>query len=195
MQPSPPSQSRVAPFIALALVALAVVLSTRWVADSVASRTQKQRLERLPFQIDPSDRAGCEPIAAREGVIIARLDMQGATRFRTGSVPLAGASDGRTLDDADRQLPPWPGRDEVRAALAGNRSFGEYRTPDGAHVLTLAQPRPDGGVLYLVSGVVRGTVTRVVSRAIQIVAFASIAVALVVRWRTRRRDRRDGPPQ
>jgi len=193
MQPSP-QPSRVAPFVALALVALAVVLSTRWVADSVVSRTQKQRLERLPFQIDPWNRASCEAIAAREAVIIAHLEMQGTTRFRTGSVPLAGASDGRTLDDADGQLPPWPARDEVRAALAGNRTFGQYRTSDGVQVMTLAQPRPDGGVLYLVSGVSRRSVTRIVTRAIQVLAFASIAVALVVRWR-RRRGRRDGPPR
>ena len=89
---------------------------------------------------------------------------------------------------------PRPTEGEVRAALAGNRTFGQYRTSDGVQVMTLAQPRPDGGVLYLVSGVSRGSVTRIVTRAIQVLAFASIAVALVVRWR-RRRGRRDGPPR
>ena len=117
------------------------------------SRAEIAVLERVPFMITAWERASCEPVAAREGVIIAHLDMQGATIFRTGSVPLAGGSDGQTLDRADAQLPPWPAREEVRAALVGNRTFGHYATPDHlAQITTLAQPRPEGGALYIVAG-------------------------------------------
>src|SRR6185436_9252803 len=63
----------------------------------------------------------------------------------------------QTLDHADAQLPPWPARDEVRAALGGTRAFGQHLTADGsAMLLTLAQPRPDGGVLYVLTGSHRG---------------------------------------
>jgi hypothetical protein len=195
MQTPASPRSRIANWLVLAFVMVAVVLATRWTADFVVGRVQKQRVERLPFEINLSDRAACEPVAAREGVIIARLDMQGATVFRTGPVPLSGRSNGRMLDDVDAQFPPWPARDEVRAALAGNRTLGQYRTPDGAQVMTLAQPRPDGGVLYLVSGVSRGLVTTAVLRGIEILAFVLLVVALVVRQRQRRRARPDGPPR
>jgi signal transduction histidine kinase len=102
-------------------------------------------------------------------VVVAWLDAQGAVTRRTGSVPLAhsaiggvgekivGEPGGQTLDHADAQLPPWPARDEVRAALGGVRSLGRHLTPDGSALLiTLAEPRPDGGVLYVLTGSYRG---------------------------------------
>ena len=53
---------------------------------------------------------------------------------------IVGEPGGQTLDHADAQLPPWPARDEVRAALGGVRSFGRHLTPDGsALLLTLAR--------------------------------------------------------
>ena len=75
-----------------------------------------------------------DAVAAREGVVVAWLDAKGAVTRRTGSVPLAhsaiggvgekivGEPGGQTLDHADAQLPPWPARDEVRAALGGVRA-------------------------------------------------------------------------
>ena len=70
---------------------------------------------------------------------------------------IVGERGGQTLDHADVQLPPWPARDEVRAALGGVRSFGRHLTPDGSALLiTLAEPRPDGGVLYVLTGSYRG---------------------------------------
>ena len=74
-----------------------------------------------------------ETVAARERVVVAWLDGRGAVVRRTGSVPLAhsalggvgekivGEPGGQTLDHADAQLPPWPAREEVRAALGGVR--------------------------------------------------------------------------
>ena len=110
-----------------------------------------------------------ETVARRAGVVVAWLDARGAIVRRTGSVPLAhsaiggvgekivGEPGGQTLDHADAQLPPWPARDEVRAALGGVRSFGRHLTPDGsALLLTLAEPRPDGGALYVMTGSYRG---------------------------------------
>ena len=44
---------------------------------------------------------------------------------------LVGEPGGQTVDRADAQLPPWTERDEVRAALAGTRAFGQHLTPDG----------------------------------------------------------------
>ena len=70
---------------------------------------------------------------------------------------IVGEPGGQTLDHADAQLPPWPAREEVRAALGGSRAFGQHLTPDGsAMLLTLAEPRPDGGVLYVLTGSYRG---------------------------------------
>ena len=87
---------------------------------------------------------------------------------RTGSVPLAhsaiggvgekivGEPGGQTLDHADAQLPPWPARDEVRAALGG---VGVRAAPDARRIGAAAdarEPRPDGGALYVMSGSYRG---------------------------------------
>jgi signal transduction histidine kinase len=119
--------------------------------------------------IDALDSVSPDVVAARERVVVAWLDARGAVTRRTGSVPLAhsaiggvgekivGERGGQTLDHADVQLPPWPARDEVRAALGGVRSFGRHLTPDGSALLiTLAEPRPDGGALYVLTGSYRG---------------------------------------
>lgn len=119
----------------------------------VAARAQVAKLERLPFMVTGWDRPSSEPVAAQEGVIVARLDMGGATIFRTGPVPVARGEGGQMLDAADARLPPWAARDEVRAAVAGNRTFGRYWVADGnVLVQTLAQPVPEGGALYIVTG-------------------------------------------
>jgi len=127
--------------------------------------------------IEGRDSVSAETVARRERVVIAWLDAKGAVTRRTGSVALShsaiggvgekivGEPGGQTIDHADAQLPPWPSRDEVQAALAGTRAFGKHLTPDGsAMLLTLAEPRPDGGVIYVMSGSFRGIRRLVVVR-------------------------------
>src|SRR3954452_11208486 len=116
--------------LGLALVLLpSLMIGVAWIYERFATPAQRERLERVASMVDvlvdPSD-----AIAAREGVVIAALDRHGAIVRRTGSVPLAhsaiggvgekivGEPGGQTLDHADAQLPPWPAREEVQAALA-----------------------------------------------------------------------------
>jgi len=163
--------------LGLALVLLpSLLIGIAWIYEILAARTQSERLTRVPPAIDA---AGASPqaVAAREGVVVAWLDARGAVVRRTSSVPLAHSAIGgvgeklvgepgdETLDRADAQLPPWRERSEVRAALAGTRAFGRHLLPDGsALLLTLAEPRPDGGALYVLTGSYRGIRRLVVVR-------------------------------
>jgi two-component system sensor histidine kinase ChvG len=156
--------------LGLALVLLpSLLIGIAWIYEHYASRAQTDHLARVSRMIDALAGVSPDGVAAREGVVVAWLDAKGAVRHRSGSVPLAhsaiggvgekivGEPGGQTLDHADAQLPPWPARDEVRAALGGVPSFGRHLTPDGsALLLTRAEPRPDGGVLYVLSGSYRG---------------------------------------
>jgi len=167
----PPARSLYFKLLQLGLVLVllpSLLLGVAWIYEHFATRAQSERLERIPVMINARD-VPPETIARREGVVVAWLDARGAIVRRTGSVPLAhsaiggvgekivGEPGGQTLDHADARLPPWPARDEVRAALGGVRSFGRHLTPDGsALLLTLAEPRPDGGVLYVSTGSYRG---------------------------------------
>jgi len=162
----------------------AVVGVVAFKAQRSGVRAQVEHLERIPLMITAWDPTSCEQVAVREGVVIARLDMQGATIFRTGPVP--------KVDAADAQLQPWPARDEVRAALAGNRTFGRYSPPDGSvQILSLAQPRPAGGALYVLAAARTFRIPTPVPVQIVIVTIAvvSVVVALV-----RSRRRQDTPP-
>jgi len=156
--------------LGLALVLLpSLLIGIAWIYEHFASRAQTDHLARIPLMIDALDSVSPDVVATRERVVVAWLDARGAVTRRTGSVPLAhsaiggvgekivGERGGQTLDHADVQLPPWPARDEVRAALGGVRSFGRHLTPDGSALLiTLAEPRPDGGALYVLTGSYRG---------------------------------------
>jgi two-component system, OmpR family, sensor histidine kinase ChvG len=156
--------------LGLALVLLpSLLVGIAWIYENIATRTQREHLARIPLKIDALDSVAPDEVAAREGVVVAWLDAKGNVTRRTGSVPLAhsaiggvgekivGEPGGQTLDHADAQLLAWPARDEVRAALGGTRAFGQHLTADGsAMLLTLAEPRPDGGVLYVLTGSYRG---------------------------------------
>src|SRR3954471_18581910 len=156
--------------LGLALVLLpSLLIGIAWIYEHYASRAQTDHLARVLRMIAALDGAPPDGVAARERVVVAWLDARGAITRRTGSVPLAhsaiggvgekivGEAGGQTLDRADSQLPPWPARDEVRGALGGVRSFGRHLTPDGSALLiTLAEPRPDGGILYVLTGSYRG---------------------------------------
>jgi two-component system sensor histidine kinase ChvG len=168
----PPARSLYFKLLQLGLVLVllpSLLLGVAWIYEHFATRAQSERLERIPLMVDALDSVSPEPVARREGVVIAWLDARGAIVGRTGSVPLVhsaiggvgekivGEPGGQTLDHADAQLPPWPAREEVRGALGGVRSFGRHLTPDGsALLLTLAEPRPDGGALYVLTGSYRG---------------------------------------
>ena len=156
--------------LGLALVLLpSFLIGIAWIYEHFASRAQTEHLARIPRMIDALDSVSPDVVAARERVVVAWLDARGAVTRRTGSVPLAhsaiggvgekivGEPGGQTLDHADAQLPPWPARDEVRAALGGVRAFGQHLTPEGsAMLITLAEPLPDGGALYVLTGSYRG---------------------------------------
>jgi len=156
--------------LGLALVLLpSLLIAIAWIYEHFVAGAQAEHLARIPLMIDALDSVSPETVATREGVVVAWLDAKGAVTRRTGSVPLAhsaiggvgekivGEPGGQTLDHADAQLPPWPAREEVQAALAGTRAYGRHLTPDGsALLLTLAEPQADGGVLYVLTGSYRG---------------------------------------
>jgi len=156
--------------LGLVLVLLpSLLIGIAWIYEHYASRAQTEHLARIPLMLDGLDSVAPDNVAAREGVVVAWLNAKGEVEHRSGSVPLAhsaiggvgakivGEAGGQTLDHADAQLPPWPAREEVRAALGGVRTFGHHLTPDGSAMLvTLAEPRLDGGVLYVLTGSVRG---------------------------------------
>jgi len=168
----PPARSLYLRLLQLALVLVllpSLLVAIAWAYENIATRTQRDHLSGIPMLIDALDNVSPDDAAAHAGVVVAWLDVRGNVTRRTGSVPLAhsaiggvgekivGEPGGQTLDHADAQLPPWPARDEVRAALGGTRAFGQHLTADGsAMLLTLAQPRPDGGVLYVLTGSHRG---------------------------------------
>jgi signal transduction histidine kinase len=176
----PPARSLYFRLLQLGLVLVllpSLLIVIAWIYEHFASRAQSEHLARIPLMIDALDSVSPDTVARREGVVVAWLDAKGAVTRRTGSVPLShsaiggvgekivGEPGGQTIDHADAQLPPWPARDEVQAALAGTRAFGQHLTPDGsAMLLTLAEPRPDGGVLYVMSGSFRGIRRLVVVR-------------------------------
>jgi two-component system, OmpR family, sensor histidine kinase ChvG len=168
----PPARSLYFKLLQLALVLVllpSLLIGIAWIYEHFASRAQLRHLERIPARLTAPGSVAPDGVARREGVVVAWLDARGEIVRRTGSVPLAhsaiggvgekivGEPGGQTLDHADAQLQPWPTRDEVRAALGGVRSFGRHLTPDGsALLLTLAEPQPDGGVLYMLTGSYRG---------------------------------------
>jgi hypothetical protein len=133
------------------VLAPAVTAAIGLALERSEARAQREKLERVPLMVVAWDPKSCEPVAAREGVIIAHLNMQGEAIFRTGPVRLARGPRRALLDTADGELPPWSQREEVRAALGGNRTFGQYWV-GSVLVQTLAQPRPEGGAVYVVTG-------------------------------------------
>jgi signal transduction histidine kinase len=168
----PPARSLYFRLLQLGLVLVllpSLLIAIAWIYEHYASRAQMDHLARIPLMIDALDSVSPDTVAVREGVVVAWLDARGLVRHRSASVPLShsaiggvgeklvGEAGGETVDHADAQLPPWAEREEVRAALAGTRTFGRHLAPDGsALLLTLAVPRGDGGVLYILSGSYRG---------------------------------------
>jgi hypothetical protein len=159
----------------------------------IIARRQIEKLERVSSSIAGLDGASSKPLATRELVTIARLDRAGATMFRTEPVRVAGGGRDRMLDAADAQLPHWPAREEVRAAVAGNRRFGRYWAANGeVLVQTLAQPVPEGGAVYILTGSYISAIYHPAVMALMSLIFGigflalGLLVAKIDRWRTRR---------
>jgi signal transduction histidine kinase len=110
-------------------------------------------------------------VGRRHRVEVARLDGDGAVTARAGTWEealdrstvgaigerLVGAAATERLEDADRALPAWPARAEVKRALAGEAASGTYPSPSRETlVITYARPLPGGGALYLLAGSHRG---------------------------------------
>jgi len=169
---TPPARSLYFRLLQLGLVLVllpSLLIGIAWIYENVASGAQRERLARIPGEIDALESVAPDTVTVREGVVAAWLDRTGAVVRRTATVPLShsaiggvgeklvGEHGGETVDHADAQLPPWREREEVRAALAGTQAFGRHLLPDGsAMLLTLAVPRGDGGALYVLSGSYRG---------------------------------------
>jgi len=135
------------------VLVLAVPVGVAAYREHQGARARVAWLEHLPFTFGAFDDRQCDQAAAREHVIIARLGMTGATLYRTKAVFPAFEPGGPTLDEVDAEMPPWPAREEVRAAIGGNVRFGCYRSDERlVELLTLAQPVPEGGALYIVTG-------------------------------------------
>lgn len=194
--PSQPSdrKKRLRAVIAVGLVASAAMTGgVGMMKRQQMARGQIRKVEPLSSSGVGLDRESAERIAAREEVIIARLDSSGATIFRTGPIQLqwGGASD-PTLDATDAKLPPWSARKEVRAALAGQHMVGQYWPEATALVTTVAQPIPEGGALYIVKGlsvsIVLHPAVMVLMDFAMLILIAGIGFLLyrIDRWRTRR---------
>ena len=142
--------------LGLAVVtATLLATGTGFLYHYVWAHRQLQKLERMPSSLAVADRASWKASAARERVLVARLAARGETLFRTGPVPVHQGAVGQMLDATEAQLGPWPAREEVQAALAGRRAFGRYEVParlGSVLVQTLAEPVPEGGVLYIITG-------------------------------------------
>jgi two-component system sensor histidine kinase ChvG len=138
-------------------------------------REERATLERLAGALAgaATPNAAARARAAAGGhVLVARLDASGAPVAEPAGADAAlessavGAVGERLFDRraqahllarADAALPPWAAREEVQSALAGRRAFGRHLTPEGdALLITLAEPLPRGGALYLVTGSHRG---------------------------------------
>lgn len=174
------ARSRMGQFMIALVLLPAGVAGIGWFGMRSIARKQAELLERVPFMTNGWDPKSAEPVGARERVIIAHLNLQGEPMFRTGAVPINRGERGEMLDAVDAQLPPWRTRDEVKAALSGNRTFGRYRSADGeAMVLTLAQPTPEGGVLYILTGFRGGDWLRPGAMALEC-AIAGLLLILVI---------------
>jgi signal transduction histidine kinase len=102
---------------------------------------------------------------------IARLDARGTVVARSGTMSLAlgrsamgqlgerlvGADAPESLATADASLGPWEERTEVASALRGQRALARHLSKTGETlVMSLAEPLPGGGALYLIAGSHRG---------------------------------------
>src|SRR5882672_10012814 len=88
----PPARSLYFKLLQLGLVLVllpSLLIGVAWIYERFATQAQREHLERVPFMVDIIADRSPDAIAAREGVVIAVLDLDGSIVKRTGSVPLA----------------------------------------------------------------------------------------------------------
>jgi two-component system, OmpR family, sensor histidine kinase ChvG len=149
----------------LVLLALAL-LYEQWLVGRL-----RHRLQAAAEQSAGAAEAELPALGRKLRVEIARLDGQGrvVARSRTmeaalerGPVDrigerLVGSGPAESLEVADAEGGPWGERDEVKAALAGTVTPAErHSSSTQTIVVALAQPRPGGGAVYLLTATHRG---------------------------------------
>jgi signal transduction histidine kinase len=94
---------------------------------------------------------------------------------------LVGGGEPESLAAADRALGPWAARQEVVGALGGRGPAVAKRVSPSAEtvVIALAEPLPQGGALYLLSGTHRG-VRRLMALRPELTELALYELALVL---------------
>ena len=143
-----------------------MLIGIAWIDEHFASRAQTDHLARIPLMIDALDSVSPDVVARRRrgGRVAGR---QGRGHASHGVGPLAHSAIGGVGEKivGERAARRWTTRTfSFRAGRRGTRcararaacaSFGRHLTPDGAAlVITLAEPRPDGGALYVLTGLV-----------------------------------------
>jgi signal transduction histidine kinase len=134
-------------------------------------------------------------LGSRLRVEIARLDAAGRVVERSDTAAralvhsrlgrlgerLVGGGEPESLAAADRALGPWSARQEVMGALGGHGAAVAKRVSPSAEtvVVALAQPLPEGGALYLLSGTHRG-VRRLMALRPELTELALYELALVL---------------
>jgi two-component system, OmpR family, sensor histidine kinase ChvG len=134
-------------------------------------------------------------LGSRLRVEIARLDAGGRVVERSDTAAralvhsrlgrlgerLVGGGEPESLAAADRALGPWAARQEVMGALGGHGAAVAKRVSPSAEtvVIALAQPLPEGGALYLLSGTHRG-VRRLMALRPELTELALYELALVL---------------
>ena len=192
-----------AKFVRLAVALLVLPLLLIGAAEAyewTVVRRQRDDLARVAAEAADAGPEARARLALRHHALIATLDGRGemVTRTRAADVPLERSAIGTvgehlvgardhlaTLEAADALAPPWASRPEVRAALAGQRTFGRHLTPGGeALLITLAEPLGAGRVLYLVAGSHRGIrrLALVQRQLIQLLVYELVLALPLVLW-------------
>jgi signal transduction histidine kinase len=179
--------------VVLALLPL-LMLGISWTYEQALLAEEVHRLHAVARQAATMEPASLRAFAARSHVEIVRFDAAGAVAARSDTMALAlgrsavgqlgeklvGSDAPESLERADHDFGPWVERDEVRGALGG-RAASATRLSRSAEtvVITLAQPLPGGGALYVLTGSHRGIRRLVVVRR-ELVQLALYEVVLAL---------------
>jgi two-component system sensor histidine kinase ChvG len=179
--------------VVLALLPL-LMLAISWTYEQALVAEEVHRLGAVARQAAAMEPASLRDFAGRSHVEIVRFDAAGAITARSDTMALAlgrsavgqlgeklvGADAPESLERADHEFSPWPERDEVKSALGG-RAASATRLSRSAEtvVITLAQPLPAGGALYVLTGSHRGVRRLIVVRR-ELVQLALYEVVLAL---------------
>jgi len=180
--------------VLLALLPL-LMLAISWTYEQALVAEEVHRLHAVARQAATMEPAGLRAFAARSHVEIVRFDRAGAVTARSDTMAsalgrsavgqlgetLVGADAPESLERADHDFGPWAERDEVKGALLEGRAASATRLSRSAEtvVITLAQPLPAGGALYVLTGSHRGVRRLIVVRR-ELVQLALYEVVLAL---------------